>query len=269
MMEISVAVDSEWSKRRDVTHLLSHRWVPIVQHNEGNWRNVLISNEHRFAELSGLAVGDHIIYIGKYNVQKILQFDEKVDTIRKEFNAYREVTLVVLSGAAYRVLKRRGGLLDPLSFDYRATQFPEMKPRLYNLSLYDHEQDFGLALYRENPTFIREIAPGSAADASGIERNDKILEIDGQDTTHLSAKRIQELLKESQLKRKLNILVIDAAGYAYSIKHAIPINSHLPLVRKIPTSSERRDPIRNTVASFPIALLNSSHLLRLANNWRQ
>lgn len=211
-------------------------------------------------------MGDHILYIGRQNVQKIPRFDKKVDEIQRAFNDNDEVALFVLSGAAYRVLKRRGGLLDSLSFDYRATQVSGMEPRLYNLSLYDHEQDFGLALYRDNPTYIREIEPGSAADAFGIERNEKILEIDGQDTTHLSAKRIQELLKESQLKRKLNILVIDAAGYAYSIKHAIPINSHLPLVKKVQNSSECRDPIRNTVPSFFIALLTSHHLLRLPND---
>ena len=185
------------------------------------------------SEFSGLAVGDHIVYIGKYNVQKMPRFEEKVNLIKDQFERTGEVALVVLTGTAYRVLKRRGGSLDPLSFDYRTPEFDQMKPRLYKLSLYDHEQTFGLILYSDNPTYIREVEPGSASDAFGIERNDKILEIDGHDTTLLPSKQVLEFLKASQQKRKLNILVIDPRGYDYAIKHAIPINSLVPFVKTI------------------------------------
>ncbi|CAF4269290.1 unnamed protein product, partial [Adineta steineri] len=39
------------------------------------------------------------------------------------------------------------------------------------------------------------------------------------------------MIESSKRRRQLEILVIDPAGYEFSMKHAIPLNSLLPFVQ--------------------------------------
>lgn len=185
---------------------------------------------------SGLCEGDHIIYIESRNVQAVRSFDEMTLLIQRTFEETGQVTLVTLTAPAYQVLKRRGGYLQPDPFDYQLPFVPELVPRLCRIVLYNHEQDFGFTLQRGNPIHIKDVHPGSPAYEFGLRVNDKILEINGRDTTHLASEQIIEMIEASKRRRQLEILVIDLAGYEYSLKHALPLNSLLPFVQ----SGQRR-----------------------------
>ncbi|UJR14959.1 hypothetical protein I4U23_001938 [Adineta vaga] len=188
------------------------------------------------AKRSGLTEGDQIIYIETRNVQAIRSFDEMTLLIQRTFEEVGQVTLVTLTGPGYQVLKRKGGYLQPDPFDYQLPFVRELAPRLCRIVLYNHEQDFGFTLQRGNPIHIKDVHPGSPAYEFGLRANDKILEINSRDTTYLSSDQIIEMIEASKRRRQLEILVIDPAGYEFSLKHAVPLNSLLPFVQ----SGQRR-----------------------------
>ncbi|CAF3177363.1 unnamed protein product [Rotaria sp. Silwood2] len=183
------------------------------------------------AKRSGLIEGDHIIYIENRNVQAVRSFDEMTLLIQRTFEETGQVTLVTLTAPAYQVLKRKGGYLQPDPFDYQLPYVRELAPRLCRIVLYNHEQDFGFTLQRGNPINIKDVHPGSPAYEYGLRANDKIIELNGRDTATLSSEQIIEIIETSKRRRQLDILVIDSAGFEFSIKHAIPINSLLPFVQ--------------------------------------
>ena len=180
---------------------------------------------------SGLTEGDHIIYIDTRNVQAVRSFVEMTDLIQQSFEEKGEVTLVTLTGPAYQVLKRKGGYLQPEPFDYQLPFIRELAPRLCKIILFNHEQDFGFTLQRGNPIHIKDVHPGSPAYEFGLRPDDKILELNNRDTVSLSSEEIIQLIETSKRRRQLDILVIDAAGYEYSMRHAVPLNSSLPFVQ--------------------------------------
>ena len=163
--------------------------------------------------------------------------------IQRTFEETGQVTLVTLTGPAYQVLKRKGGYLQPDPFDYQLPFVRELAPRLCRIVLYNHEQDFGFTLQRGNPIHIKDVHPGSPAYEFGLRANDKILEINSRDTTYLSSDQIIEMIEASKRRRQLEILVIDPAGYEFSLKHAIPLNSLLPFVQ----SGQRRGKTPSTL----------------------
>ncbi|CAF0822274.1 unnamed protein product [Adineta steineri] len=183
------------------------------------------------AKRSGLTEGDQIIYIETRNVQAIRSFDEMTLLIQRTFEETGQVTLVTLTAPGYQVLKRKGGYLQPDPFDYQLPFVRELAPRLCRIVLYNHEQDFGFTLQRGNPIHIKDVHPGSPAYEYGLRANDKIIEINSRDTTYLSSEQIIEMIESSKRRRQLEILVIDPAGYEFSMKHAIPLNSLLPFVQ--------------------------------------
>ncbi|CAF1230905.1 unnamed protein product [Rotaria sordida] len=183
------------------------------------------------AKRSGLIEGDHIIYIENRNVQAIRSFDEMTLIIQRTFEETGQVTLVTLTAPGYQVLKRKGGYLQPDPFDYQLPYVRELAPRLCRIILYNHEQDFGFTLQRGNPIHIKDVHPGSPAYEYGLRANDKIIELNGHDTATLSSEQIIDTIETSKRRRQLDILVIDSAGFEFSIKHAIPINSLLPFVQ--------------------------------------
>ena len=184
-----------------------------------------------FISCSGLTEGDHIIYIENRNIQAVRTFDDMTLLIQRTFEETGQVILVTLTAPAYQVLKRRGGYLQPDPFDYQMPFVRELAPRLCRIVLYNHEQDFGFTLQRGNPIHIKDVHPGSPAYEFGLRPNDKILEINSRDTTQLSSEQIIEMIEASKRRRQLDILVIDLAGYEFSMKHAVPLNSLLPFVQ--------------------------------------
>jgi hypothetical protein len=184
-----------------------------------------------FSLSSGLTEGDHIIYIDTRNIQAIRTFDEMTLIIQRIFEEVGQVTLVTLTAPAYQVLKRKGGYLQPEPFDYQLPFVRELSPRLCKILLYNHEQDFGFTLQRGNPIHIKDVHSGSPAYEHGLRSNDKILELNGRDTVSLSSEQMIDIIESSKRRRQLDILVIDTAGYEFSIKHAIPLNSLLPFVQ--------------------------------------
>lgn len=180
---------------------------------------------------SGLTEGDHIIYIDNRNVQAIRTFDQMTRLIQEIFEETGQVTLVTLTTTAYQVLKRKGGYLQPEPFDYQLPFVRELSPRLCRIVLHNHEQEFGFTLQRGNPIHIKDVHPGSPSYEHGLRMNDKILEINGRDTVSLSSDQIIEIVETSKRRRQLEILVIDTAGYEFSVKHGIPLNSLLPFVQ--------------------------------------
>lgn len=184
-----------------------------------------------FISFSGLTEGDHIIYIESRNVQAVRTFDDMTLLIQRTFEEVGQVTLVTLTAPAYQVLKRRGGYLQPDPFDYQIPFVRELAPRLCRIILYNHEQDFGFTLQRGNPIHIKDVQPGSPAYEHGLRPNDKILEINTRDTTQLSSEQMIEMIEASKRRRQLDILVIDPAGFEFSMKHAVPLNSLLPFVQ--------------------------------------
>ncbi|CAF1169404.1 unnamed protein product, partial [Didymodactylos carnosus] len=186
------------------------------------------------AKRSGLAEGDHIIYIDTRNVQAMTSFDEMTQLIHRTFEEQGQITLVTLTSLAYHTLKKKGGYLQPEPFDYQnpiselITIFP---PRLCKIQLLGHEQDFGFTLQKINPINIKDVTPGSASYEYGLRPDDRILEINGRDTTTLTSQQIVDIIDNSKRYRSLELLVIDTSGYNWCQMHAIPLNSSLPFVQ--------------------------------------
>ncbi|CAF0754285.1 unnamed protein product [Adineta ricciae] len=197
------------------------------------------------AKKSGLTEGDHIVAVQSINVQKFKSVDDVVDRIRRYFYETGEVELLVLTGPAFQVLKRRGGNLIDQEFDYQSQNDKSMQPRLLRLDFQPDEYMFGLSFRRENSLYISEVEPGSSAYCHGVKPGDIVLEINGQDVKYTSVSEIKALIEESKQKRGLDILLIDFDGYKYSVEHAIPLNSLLPFVRKRKGSTS--DNIRHTM----------------------
>jgi hypothetical protein len=225
------------------------KYYQIVQLNEGIMKKFgFYLTKKWFRYFSGVTVGDHIIYIGPQNIQNIGSFNEMIDLINRNFKNNGQITLTTLTRPAYQVLKQRGGYLEDTTFDYQSLNINEMKPRLCKLTLYNHEPNFGFRFKYGNRIYVRDVEVGSAADAYEIKKDDRILELNGHDTTHLSHKEINEIIKKSEEDRKLDILVIDKHGDEFSMRHAIPLNSFLPFVQ----SPEER-------GKFRLRVIENSH----------
>jgi len=180
---------------------------------------------------SGLAEGDHIIYIDSQNVQNFPSFNDITRLIQQIFEENGQITLITLTGPGYQVLKRRGGYLESTAFDYQSSNVDQLKPRLCKLKLYNHEHDFGFTLNRNNCLYIKNVEEGSPADVYGLRKDDIILEINGQSEKYLTLNQIKDIIETSKKEQKLDILVIDNDGYRFSMKHAIPLNSLLSFVQ--------------------------------------
>lgn len=183
------------------------------------------------AKRSGLTEGDHIIYIDTYNVQNLHTFNHVTNLIQQQFEQNGQVTLVTLTGPAYHVLKRRGGYLDPLFFDYQSRSSEQLNPRFYQLQLSMYDLDFGFTVQYHNYFSIKTIDEPSPAYSAGLRKDDIIIEINGRITKQLSIHQINDIMEMSKREGRLDLLVIDLNGYQYSMKHAIPLNSLLPLVQ--------------------------------------
>ncbi|CAF3311736.1 unnamed protein product [Rotaria socialis] len=198
------------------------------------------------AQRSGLSKGDHIIYVESRNVQQST-FQNIVDLIKRTFDENGQLTLVVLTGPAYHEFKRCGGYLEIKPFNFQSPETENMKPRLCKLKLSIDDYDFGFTLKRNGVLYVQSVEPDSLADLYGIKEDDVVLELNGHDTKALSMNKISEMVELSKQARELEVLVIDPAGYEFSITHAIPINSHLPFVEtKVEPGSENRaqnDPV--------------------------
>jgi len=189
---------------------------------------------------SGLTEGDHIIYIDSQNVQNFRSFNDITSLIQRTFEENGIITLITLTGPAYQVLKRRGGYLESLAFDYQSPTIDPLKPRLCKLKLYNREQDFGFTVQRNDYLYVKNIEENSSADINGLKTNDIILELNGKITQNLTINQIKEIIEISKQERKLDILVISIDGYQFAIKHAIPLNSLLFFVQ----SKDERSKIR-------------------------
>ena len=202
-------------------------------------------------------VGDHIVYIDQQNVQALRSFREKTDLIHDRFRRNSRVTLVVLTAAAYRVLHQRGGVLKPGAFDYQATKQGPLRPRLSELILFDHEDDFGFSVYPNSSTYIREVLSASAAAEDGLTKNDKILELNGQDTSELTARQIEKIIRDSRAERRITLLTIDPEGYEYSVRHGIPLHSDLPLVER--PRGQRKSNEQDRLFRFDVRFFSGTH----------
>ncbi|CAF1164166.1 unnamed protein product [Rotaria sordida] len=183
------------------------------------------------AKQSGLTEGDHVIYIESQNIQNFRSFHDIIDIVHRTFEENGQITLIVLTGPGYRVLKRRGGYLDSKVFNYQQSQVDQIRPRLCKLKLYNFEYDFGFTLKRNKVLYIKSIEQGSSADVYDIKEGDVVLELNGLDIKYLSMNKIYEIIEISKQERKLDILVIDMNGYEFSMNHAIPLNSNLSFVQ--------------------------------------
>ncbi|CAF0868518.1 unnamed protein product [Didymodactylos carnosus] len=186
------------------------------------------------ARRSGLAEGDHLIYIDERNVQVIKLFNEMIQLIQQRFEERGEITLVTLTPAAYNTLKREGGYLktDQFNYLYPNDELKEIfPPRLCKIQLLDHERDFGFTLQKANPINIKDVTKGSASYEYGLRPDDKILEINERDTTTLTPEQIVEMIDSGKRKRNINLLVISNSGYNWCQMHAVPLNSSLPFVK--------------------------------------
>ena len=213
---------------------LSSKSLPIVQPNEGIPFILFISPDLLSLTFisSGLTESDHVIYIDSQNVQNFDTFDEITRLIQRSFDENGEVTLITLTNPAYQVLRRRGGYLESTAFDYQARHIDQLKPRLCQLKLYHHQYDFGFALHEHEFIAIKDIRPDSVAETFGLRKSDVILEVNGRATKYLSMEQIQQMIETSKAERKLDLLVIDADGYRFSLRHAIPLNSYLSFVER-------------------------------------
>ncbi len=186
---------------------------------------------------SGLAEGDHIIYVDSQNVQNFRSFEDIIQLIQRVFEKYGQVTLVTLTGPGYHVLRKRGGYLESIAFDYQSPNIDQLKPRLCQLKLYNHEYDFGFTLQSNDYLSVKNVEEYSSADTAGLRKDDVVIEINGRATKYLNTNQIKQIIDASKQERKLDLLVIDLDGYQFSIRHAIPLNSLLSIVQ---TGEERR-----------------------------
>jgi membrane-associated protease RseP (regulator of RpoE activity) len=238
-------------------HQLLLKYLKIVQHNEGieiyyfNFFAFFLN--YSFAFLSGLTEGDHIIYINSQNVQNFRSFNDIISLIKRTFEENGEITLITLTGPAYQVLKRRGGYLESLAFDYQSSSTDQLKPRLCKLKLYNREQDFGFTLQQNDYLYVKNIEENSSADINGLRKNDIILELNGKIAKNLTINQIKEITDISKQERKLDILVISIDGYQFAMKHAIPLNSLLFFVQTKEEQSmitKKNSSIENFVFDF-------------------
>lgn len=191
-----------------------------------------------FRRFSGLSEGDHIIYVDSENIQHIGSFNQIMAKIQRHFQNNGLVELVTLTGPAFQVMKKRDGYLSDLVFDYHSQENIPMQPRLCTLKFYPYEHDYGLVFRRRNVLLVKSVQSGSSADTMNIEAGNIVLELNGENTRHMSMNQVKDIVERSKQQGQLNILVIDVDGYRYSTVHAIPLNSLLPFVR---TQKERRE----------------------------
>ena len=181
---------------------------------------------------SGLTEGDHIVYVDSQNVQNFRSFEDIIQLIQHTFEKYGQLELVTLTGPAYHVLRKRGGYLESTAFDYQSPTIDQLQPRLCQLKLYNHEHDFGFTLQPNGYLSVKHIEEYSPADTAGLRKDDVLIEINGRPARYLNINQIKQIIEASKEERKLDLLVIDLDGYQYSIRHAIPLNSHLTIVQK-------------------------------------
>ena len=202
-------------------------------------------------------MGDHIVYIDQQNVQALRSFRDKTNLIQDRFTRNNRVTLIALTAAAYRVLHQRGGVLKPGTFDYQTNKPSPLRLRLSELILFDHEDDFGFSVYPNSATYIREVHAASAAAEDGLTKNDKIVELNGEDTSELTARQIEKMIRDSRTGRRITLLTVDPEGYEYAVRHGIPLHSDLPLVER--PRGQRKSNAQNRLFRFELRFFSGTH----------
>ncbi|KAK2905971.1 Na(+)/H(+) exchange regulatory cofactor NHE-RF3 [Channa argus] len=138
------------------------------------------------AELAGMKDGDRILRVNGTFVDG-LSHSEVVDLVR---NSGASVTFHILDEASYKKAKAKGVDLSDSQSTPVANGVVKQPPKPKLCYLVKSSSGYGFSLRStkgEQGLFMTEVIPGSVADKAGVEVNDRLLEVNGEnveDITH-------------------------------------------------------------------------------------
>ncbi|KAM9449064.1 Na(+)/H(+) exchange regulatory cofactor NHE-RF3-like isoform 1-T2 [Salvelinus alpinus] len=201
------------------------------------------------ATLVGLKDGDRILRVNGTYVDE-MDHSRVVDLV-KESGA--SVTFHVLDVASYKQAKTKGVDLSdppatPTQHAMNGVGGGAPKPKLCYLAKSSGGYGFSLRSVKDERgdvgMFMTEVAPGGVAASAGVKTNDRLIEVNGENTENATHDQIVEKVKASGSSVML-LLVDEDTDRFYKIKH-IMIGAGLATVKLLPLKPRIADLVKGS-----------------------
>ncbi|XP_022650404.1 Na(+)/H(+) exchange regulatory cofactor NHE-RF2-like isoform X1 [Varroa destructor] len=137
-------------------------------------------------------------------------------------------------------------------------------PRLCHLRKWADFEGYGFNLHADKAKrtqFVGVVDLNSPAESAGMKRNDKIIEVNGENVENLTHREIVDRVKA--VPNETTLLVVDDATYKYYFDRGIQISSSLKNVLRLETPST--NPLNKNNSAAPTKT-NVSHAYNNSNN---
>ncbi|XP_078402173.1 Na(+)/H(+) exchange regulatory cofactor NHE-RF3 [Cetorhinus maximus] len=210
-------------------------YLRIEKDTEGHLIRCLVTGGP--ADNVGLRDGDRIIRVNTVFVDNE-EHQQVVELIKKSGNS---VTLLVLDDASYTHAKKQGIDIAELSSPNPAPVQPVMngvsektpQPKLCYLVKQPSGFGFSLQTIQGVPgVFMAEITPAGAAFNAGVQLNDRIVELNGENVENLTHQQMVTKMKDSG--NKIMLLLIDKASDKYFKSKMIKVVASMASVKGLP-----------------------------------
>ncbi|XP_071370398.1 Na(+)/H(+) exchange regulatory cofactor NHE-RF3-like [Centroberyx affinis] len=183
------------------------------------------------AELAGMKDGDRILRVNGTFVDG-LTHSEVVDLVR---DSGASVTFHIMDAASYKkATAERVDLSDPQARPAANGVAREtLKPKLCYLVKSSSGYGFSLRSARgEQGLFMTEVTPGGVAEKAGVKANDRLLEVNGENTEGATHEQVVEKIKAAG--SSIMFLLVDEETNRYYQNKRIKLGAGLATVKHLP-----------------------------------
>ncbi|XP_070832727.1 Na(+)/H(+) exchange regulatory cofactor NHE-RF3 [Chaetodon trifascialis] len=186
------------------------------------------------AELAGMKDGDRILRVNGMFVDG-LPHSEVVDIVRK---SGASVTFQILDEASYKQAKAQGATLSGPQSTPVANGVARHAPKPKLCYLVKHLSGYGFSLRSvkgQEGFLMKEVIPGGAAHTGGVNINDRLLEINGENVEDCTNHEVMDKIKQlQQAGSSLMFLLVDEETDKYYKNKHMKIGAWLATTKYLP-----------------------------------
>lgn len=208
------------------------------------------------AELAGMKDGDRIVCVNGMFVDE-MSHTELVDLVKSSGSS---VTFHILDEKSYKQAKAQGVDLANPERPPVKNRAEQNAPKAKLCYLVNSKSGFGFSLSSvvgESGIFVKQVTPGGVAQNAGLNVNDRLVEINGENTEGLTHAQVVDVIKTTG--KSLMLLVVDKKTDEYyrAKEKNLKIGPWLASVKHLP-HKPRITYIRKGPNGFGFTLTNES-----------